>query len=556
MTGSDGESTTITTRTTGEMVSEVIERHGSRTAFTEVHPTPEILPAGKVSEELTYRQLDQRSNRFARFLRELGVDGGDVVSYQLPNWIEFPVVYLAVNKLGAVNQPILPEHREHEVEHMVELCGSDVLVVPSCFRGHDYVDMVSRLHEAGRLATDRVIVVGGDDSDARRETSSGAVFTPFDAARRYDDAPVADYPDGDDLAQIVFTSGTTGEPKGVRQTEAIGMEQALALESEALQIDPSDVVFAPAPLGHNTGFQYCLRLPMLKGASAVLFDKWEPAAALETLAEERCTIGRGATPFLKDILDLPGIEDVSLPHLRAFIVGGTSLPAVVVREAYEAFENLTVMSAWGQTENGIVTVTRPGDDPEVVAETDGTVLPHCEIAISSGSEGVATNATTGELVMRGTSLFAGYHRRPELTEAAFTDDGWFKTGDIASLRDDGYITIVGRKKDIIIRGGENISAAEVEEALLEHPAITEVAVVAMPDERLQERPCAYITTSDGTTLTVADLSRFLEEQGLKRQKHPERVELVADLPRNPSGKVQKFKLREDVTEKMDEDPAG
>lgn len=527
-------------------VEDVLESHADREAFTEVHPDPEMLPAGKSTATLTFGEVAERANRIANKLQMLGVGKGDVVSYQLPNWVEFPLVHLGVQKAGAASQPILPEHRAYEVGFMTGLCESDLLIIPSTYRGFNHVEMVERLLADGEIDPSYVVVIGEFKSDDDR----------FHSFEWLEDAPATTVESPlelDDLEQIMFTSGTTGEPKGVRQTARIGIHQILTPNEEVLQLDESDVIFAPSPLAHNTGYHYFMRMGLLTGARVVLFDKWVPQQALETIADQECTFCAGATTFLKDLLDLPEINDYDLPALRLFSLGGAPIPRPVVEQAYDQFDNLTLMALWGQTENGIVTATRLDDSIERIATTDGKPLPGCEVTVRDEYNGAEIRGTPGKLLMRGEPLLEDYHRRPEITEESFTDDGWFKTGDLAILYKDGYISIEGREKDIIIRGGENISAAEVEEHVLEYPAIQEVAVVAMPDDRLQERPCAYVRLAPGATreeLTVESLSAFLDEQGLQKHKHPEHIEFVDAFPRTSTGKIQKFKLRDKIAEQV------
>jgi acyl-coenzyme A synthetase/AMP-(fatty) acid ligase len=530
-----------------DYAADVFAAHPERVAFTEVHPSPSTLPPGKGSDVVTFGALDERSNRIANALRSVGVERGDAVSVQLPNWVEFPLVYVAIQKVGGVVQPILAEHRAYEVGFMVDLAESDVLVVPSTFRGFDYVEMLEALLASGEVDLSHVFVVGEFESDDDR-------FHSFDVLEDAPADPVESPLELDDLAHLLFTSGTTGEPKGARQTVRIGLHHILTPNEEVLHLDESDVIFAPSPLAHNAGYQYFMRMGLLTGAKVVLFDEWVPSKALETIAAEECTFCAGATPFLKDLLDLPEIADHSLPSMELFFLSGSPIPQPVVEEAYDQLENLTLMRVWGQTENGMVTATRLEDPAEVIATTDGRPLSHSEVTVRREYDGEEVRGEVGKLLMRGKPLLEGYHRRPGITEESFTDDGWFKTGDLAILYEDGYISIEGREKDIIIRGGENISAPEVEEHLLEHPDIVEVAVVAMPDDRLQERPCAYLRLTPGATeadLTVESLSAFLDDRGLQRHKHPERVEFVDTFPRTSTGKIQKFKLREDVADKLE-----
>ncbi len=529
--------------------AETIASARDRTAFTEHHPQQSDLPDGKQSTDLTFGDLDDRSNRIARQLRADGVEPGDTVAMQLPNWVEFPLAYLATLKAGATAVPILPEHRASEVGFILDLAECDVFLVPSTFRGFDHVDMVESLVADGTVDPSVVYVVGSFESEDSRFQPWSTLESP-----RPDPLEAEIETAMDDVEQVMFTSGTTGEPKGVRQSAETGMHQT-AQPIDVLGLDETDVIFGASPLAHNTGIHYYVRLGLLLGARVVLVDRWDPDAALEILDEEDCTFSIGATTFLKDLLDQSDVSAYSLPELELFALAGSAIPAPVVEEAYRRFENLTVMAIWGQTENGIVTATRLDDDVKTVSQTDGAPIPGREVTVRREYDGEEITNEPGKLLMRGNGLMDGYLKRPEITSDSFTENGWFKTGDVAVLQEDGYISIRGREKDLIIRGGQNISAAEVEEALIDHPAIREVALVPMPDDRLQERPCAYVRPVPGEPAVGVDtLSEFLDEYGLQRHKHPERVEVVTEFPRTSTGKVQKYKLREDVAAKLGKDP--
>lgn len=551
-----------------EFARETVSEHAEKVAFTETTPDPAIRPAGKNVDELTFGELDDAANRVANKLRGLGYGTGDALSVQVPNWCEFPILHLGAVRAGLTTLPILPEHRASEVGFMMDLCESDLLVIPSEFRGFDYVEMVESLVSDGAIDPAHVVVIGDFEADDDRFHSWGWLT---DASADTVVSPMGP----DDLAQILFTSGTTGEPKGVRQTQFIGMSHVLPPNDEVYGVESDDVIFAATPVAHNAGYHYCMRLGIVTGARCVLFDKWSPSAAVETLADEACSFSIGATTFLADVVRANEDEDAGydLPALETFVLSGSSIPRAVVEDAYDAFSNLTAVAAWGQTENGVVTATRRDDPIERVVTTDGKAISHCEVEVRDGYDGERLVGEVGNLVMRGDSLLDGYHRRPEITDDSFTADvpgsdatgstgdaspgRWFETGDLAVMDSDGYISIEGREKDIIIRGGENISAAEIEEYLVEHPAIREVALVAMPDDRLQERPCAYVQLAEGADaddVTVAALHEFLEDRGVQAHKHPERVEIVEEFPRTSTGKVQKFHLREDVAEKLDRDP--
>lgn len=529
-----------------QKADNTIQSHGKKVAFSEEHPDPSTLPPGKETEELTFEELNARSNRIANRLTELGAEKGDVVSYQIPNWVEFPLIYFSCQKIGAVSQPILPEHRSSEVGFMTDLTDSDILVIPSSFRGFDYVSMVEKLLDSS-IDPAFVFVIGDFQCSDDR-------FRSFDQLKQGSTTPVESPLELDDLAHIMFTSGTTGEPKGVRHTVYSGMQQILPPNGERLHLDDSDVIFASTPLAHTTGYQYCMRLGLLTGARTVLFDKWIPERAVETISQKNCTFCAGATTFLKDLLDLPNVEEYPLSSLQLFYLAGSAIPEPIIKESHEKFGNMTIVRVWGQTENGMVTATKLDDPVEKIATTDGAPLSHAEVTVRNEFNGAEVRNETGKLLMRGESLMDGYHKRPTVTEESFTDDGWFKTGDLAIMYDNGYISIEGRQQDFIIRGGMNISALEVEEHVLKHPVVQEVAVVAMPDERLQERPCAFIQIADGhkpSDISVDSLSAFLDDSGVQVQKHPEHLEITEKFPRTSTGKIQKFKLEKIIASKFE-----
>jgi len=297
-----------------------------------------------------------------------------------------------------------------------------------------------------------------------------------------------------------------------------------------------------SPLAHQTGFMYGCVLSIYNAAKCVLQDVWEAGDAARLIQEERCTITLGSTPFLSDLVRSASARRYDTSSLRLFLCAGAPIPRVLLREAARTHPGLYVMSAWGMTENGIVTATYPGDPAAKVFETDGRALPHQAVRVVDEAGRPLPPDTEGRLQARCATAFVGYLKRPE--DYAMSEDLWFDTGDNARMDAEGYIRITGRSKDIIIRGGENVPVVEVEELLHAHPAIEDVAVVAMPDERLGERGCAFVQLVPGASLDFPSMVRYLAEQGLTRQYTPERLEIVDGFPRTPSGKIQKFRLRE------------
>ncbi|TCZ53406.1 AMP-binding protein [Roseicella aquatilis] len=482
---------------------------------------------------LSYAELDQRSDLVALSLRERGVSRGDVVSFQLPNWWEFSVLHLACLKLGAVSNPLMVIFRARELGFMLGLAESKVLVVPARFRGFDYPAMVAGIRD--RLpALRHVLVVDGAGENAFDRLLAPAVGEAGRASLR------GEGPLPEDVIQLLYTSGTTGEPKGVMHTSNT-MLSNLAPFAERLHLGAGDVIHMPSPLAHQLGFMYGIVLPVMLGGTAVLQDVFVAEEMARQIREAGATFTMGATPFLNDLTEHVARTGQGTPSLRVFVSAGAPIPRALVAKAREALGS-AIISAWGMSENGAVTTTRPEDPEEKTTSTDGCPLPGMELRVIDPEGGVLPAGEEGRLQVRGCSNFVGYLKRPELDP---TDpEGWFDTGDLARMDGEGYIRIAGRSKDIIIRGGENIPVVEVEGLLFRHPAVAEVAVVGVPDARLGERACAYVRLRDGASLSLADMAAYLDAQKMARQYWPERLEIVEELPRTPSGKIQKFRLRE------------
>jgi acyl-CoA synthetase (AMP-forming)/AMP-acid ligase II len=352
--------------------------------------------------------------------------------------------------------------------------------------------------------------------------------------------------------EVIFTSGTTGEPKGVMHTPNTVLAIVYPV-IERLDLSERDVVLMASTFAHQTGFLYGYCLTFVLGATGVWLDVWEAGAAARLIEAERVTFTMGATPFLHDLASVPADHDLS--SLRVFISAGAPIPRPLVRLA-RARLGCHISPGWGMTENGLVTCNGVDAPEEKVFTTDGCPVRGMELAIVDGEERPLAPGEEGELLVRGPSQFVGYFRRPDFTRESHTADGWFRTGDRGRLDGDGYLSITGRSKDLIIRGGENIPVAEVENVLFTHPKIAGVAVVGMPDPRLGERACAVVIPKPGQSLTLPELVAWLEERQLARQKFPERLELVGEFPMTPSGKVQKFRLRQLVSERLSAEREG
>jgi cyclohexanecarboxylate-CoA ligase len=488
------------------------------------------------STTLSYRHFKRLTDRIALSLIELGIGPGDVVGAQLPNWWQMAALHFACLRIGAITNPLMPIFRERELGYMLSFAECRLLVVPQLFRGFDYPAMIARLRpQLPALA--HVKVVGGDGADS---------FDAHFVDRRLEEAADAEArlaarrPKPDDVILLNYTSGTTGHPKGVMHS-ANTLNGGMLPWIRRIGLDRRDVVLMASPLAHLTGFIYGMLMPLSLGARTVLQDIWSPVEAARLISEEAVTFTMGATPFLADLADTPAWERYSSASLRIFLSAGAPIPRVLVERASKRL-GAAVLSGWGMTENGCVTCCKVDDPPEQVFGTDGGPIEGAEVRVVDADSRPVQAGTEGRLQARGPCHFLGYLKKPELY--GVDAEGWFETGDLAQMTADGYIRISGRSKDIIIRGGENIPVVEVEEALYRHPAVQDAAVVAMPDPRLAERACAFVTLKPGATIDFAGLQRHLETQRLSKTYWPERLEIIEAMPRTASGKIQKFVLRE------------
>ncbi|MFH1341439.1 MAG: AMP-binding protein [Pseudomonadota bacterium] len=481
---------------------------------------------------LTYGELQQTADRIAANLLRLGVSPGEVVSYQLPNWWQFVALHLALLRIGAVTNPVMPIFRDREMEFMLTLAETRVLIVPRRFRDFDHAAMADRLKVKVPTLEQVVVIGSGDNRDF--ETVLNAPQKPLEPTTATS---------ADQVVQLLYTSGTTGEPKGVMHTSNTLLNSVRYFE-DRVRLIANDVVLMASPMAHQTGFLVGLLLPLYLGGRVVLQDIWNPAKAVDIIETERVTMTMASTPFLADLTAEAERRPEALRSLRTFVSAGAPIPRVLVRQATQNL-GAHIVSGWGMTENGLVTTTKLDDPPEKIFETDGCPSQGMEVRIVDGGGKVLPHDEEGRLQARGPGTFVGYLKRPHLY--AVDQDGWFETGDLARKDKDGYIRITGRTKDIVIRGGENVPVIEIEQLMYRHPAVQEVAIVGVPDERLGERACACVVLREGALLTLADLMAYMAENAVAKNYWPERIEVLDALPKTPSGKVQKFRLREIVS---------
>jgi len=501
--------------------------------------TPDKIAVRDASgERLTYRELATRSDRLAGFLAAHGVGKGDIVTICLPNWCATVVAFLATIKRGAVVNPIPVTYGRADIAYALTKCDSRALFIPGRFRSVDFTAVLSEIDPD--VLAGRVIVRIGE--------GARALGTPWDEACAHDgaidDVEIA----ADDPAAVLFTSGTEARSKGAVHTHNTILFGERALSS-ALRIGSDDVAFMASPISHTTGFMHGYVMTLTLGGTLSLLDIFEGARAAKQLADHECSWTMGATPFLADVAAALETSGDRLPHLRYFLCGGAPIPESLVCKAGDV--GLRVMSIYGATESPPHTVVHPEDPPENAWTTDGRPMAGIAVRIVSPEGAILPPGETGEECSRGPNTFLGYLDEPELTAKDFSADGWYRSGDLARLLPDGSLRIVGRIKDIVVRGGQNISVREVEDYLAGHPAVHSVAVVGIPHPRLGETSCAVVVTKPGRSLTLDEVAEFLLAKGVARFKLPERLECWPGLPTNPSGKIQKFLIRNTLADHGD-----
>lgn len=475
--------------------------------------TPEAVAVVDGDAVLTVGEVVDGARRLVRFLRSHGVGRGDVVSLVIPNWWEFTVVHAAVTMLGAAVNPMLTSLGSADITHILRSGGSKAVFAAGRHRGIDVLDRV-----AGAAA--RGVLVVGVRSGSELELSS--VLGSWEPDPRID-------VDASEPDSVLFTSGTEALPKGavhLHQTSYYGLRTYLG---DVLGLARGSAVFMPSPICHATGLQWGLRTAVHVNAPLVLQDRWDPAVGLDLIAEHGCVYTLAATPFIMDLVGEQRRRGRTQTSLQAVVSGGAPIPRHLVDACDQAL-GAPLLSVFGATETFVTSANRPGDPPELLT-TDGCALPGTELQIRAD----------GEITARGPHVFAGYLDAAR-TRAAF-DGAWYRFGDLGSIDAAGALTVNGRIKDIVIRGGQNIGVREVEELLAAHPDIAEVAVVGYPDERLGERCCAVVVPVEGASPELSDLIDHLLSRGIAKFKLPERLKVLDAMPRTATGKIRKTDLR-------------
>jgi cyclohexanecarboxylate-CoA ligase len=499
------------------------------------------------TSSLTFRELRDRALGLAVGLRRRGIGRGDRVSAQIPNWTEFVVISAALSRLGAILVPIMPIYRRDEVRYVLETAGVRLAICPGTFKKFDYLQMYRGLRDE-LPGVEEVVVLRGTDvpGDVVRFESLAVDIDPAQA-----DAELGPDAGPDEPFVIVFTSGTTSRPKGCVHTFNT-YACAARLLGKAFAYTADDVQFGPSPITHTTGLVTSVLMPLINGAASHLMEAWEPKRGMEQIRKHGCTAVVCATTFLQTLMDAydPATDDIG--SMRVWVSAGSPIPGAVVERATALFPAMRVLSLYGRSENLCTTVCTVDDDPYRSVTSDGRALPLQSVRIVDLDGNEVPRGEEGDIAYKGAMHMLEYLDQPEETAALFTADGYSRSGDLGNMDADGFVRVTGRTKDIIIRGGLNISVREIEDLLTAHPDVRAVAVVGMPDDRLGEAVCCYLVPWDPEQpVTLDEVKQHLLDAGLAIQKVPQRLEIAGELPMTATGKIQKHVLRARIAEQLE-----
>lgn len=479
---------------------------------------------------LSRAELNRQALRLGAALARRGLKPGSVVSFQLPNWHEACVINLACAYHGFVLNPLLPMYRERDLAFILAGMRSEALFIPRSFRNVDYEALIGRVdYETKR--EDMIFRVRSEGGDA----------PTYEALLAEEGEPVPlPQIENADPKLVIFTSGSTGRPKGVIHSHHT-LHATVQQGCDFWGVGPDDRLFVPSPIGHIGGSIYAFEMPWLIGCTAILMESWDPAEAVEAVDAEGATFLAGATPFLQGLLDAAIAKGSHLPTLRRYVCGGASVPVSLIERAQERFPNAVISRAYGSSEVPIICPgVRTRADAARGCTTDGEIAADVRIVDTDGKP--VARGEPGEILARAARMFVGYLESDD-EAGQFTEDGYFVMGDIGVMIDGRFLEITGRRKEIIIRHGENISPREIENALLSHEAIANAVVVGVPDARTGERAVAFVVLKPGGALTMPAMQAFLAEFGMAKQKFPEELHIRDSFPMNAIGKVLKEELK-------------
>ena len=500
----------------------------------------------------TYSEISPLVMKLASALQQRGIVRGDRFVIALPNWYHAPVFALALNYLGAVCVHIPATGGSHEFAGVLKVSGAKGIVTPHTFGSSNYIEMIDGIRE-DLENLELCICVGGDLDQTNWETFDTIMETATGSP------DLSDRADPADMTALLFTSGSSGAPKGVMHS-SISLTAFNTTIYPMFELGSDDIIFMGAPLGFSAGLIHGLRLATVLGCTLILQEAWNSEKALATMAREKATFSLTTPTLLHDMFQSPAFAEYGDKiNLKLMFCGGMYVPSPLLAEARKRWPNTLTSVIWGMTE-GNGASCRYDTPPDRIINTDGQPFPGTELRILREDGTDADPGETGDLIMRGPPLFLGYFNRPELDSIAFLVDEtgrWFYTGDVGKLDAGGYLKLTGRKKELIIRGGANLSPSEIEEKLMGDPRIKSMLVVGIPDERLGERVCACIIPSDGCEdFCLDDLTAIAKASGLSKAKWPERLEIIDVIPTTSAGKIQRHVLQEKICKKIEMEQAS
>jgi 2,3-dihydroxybenzoate-AMP ligase/mycobactin salicyl-AMP ligase len=515
----------------------------------DLYPYKEALVAEGVRQ--TYRQLREWTDRAAIAFLELGIDKMDRVLLQIPNWAEFVYAYYGLHKIGAIPVMCIPRFSQREMEHFCEVTEAKAWIIPLRFEKTDYKPMI-KFFNSRFFFLKHILVIepsgGKGEPLPKGALSFNDLLKKVDLKRYPRDYLQSFKPDPDEICHLMPTGGTTGLPKLVPRTHNDFLCN-VEYRSKAWERSPHDITLIATPLTHNMAIEVSMNPSFLTGGKVVVIPSTRPKEILEAIERERVTTMILVVAQLQQIVDDPDLKKYDLSSLQVIAGAGSHVPAELVKKIYERL-GCRFYNVYGSSE-GPCTQTRYEDPEDVILHTVGwPICPYDEFKMIDANGNALLPEKEGELVVRGPCIFQGYYKSEAENREAFTPDGFYRTGDIAKFDPERRLVITGRRKDIIIRGGESISAREVEELIGSHPNVTQVAAVGLPDTTLGERVCVFITLKKGYTISFEEIISYLREKKTSVLYLPERVEVIEEMPLTNVGKVDKIHLREEIKEKL------
>lgn len=510
--------------------NECVKKHGNREYIVD-----------DIGNRYTYKEVDEKAGAIDSYFVEIGIKPLDIVSFQLPVWSEFIFLTVACMKLGAIINPIGMCYNPEEVSKLLNQTESKLYICPTLYHNTNYEEVISSIKKNVKKLKTIILV------DKLKE-KKGNYNVLSEILLKYSPLKYNTNVDSNDIAAVLYTSGTCGGTKGVMLTHNNIIFSESNFNNE-LELTKEDIIFMPAPLNHATGFHHGIIAPMFLGAKVVLQSKFKSKEAINLMNSEKCTYSMGSTPFIYDILKVMEQENVRLNSLKFYLCGGAMILRDMIRKAYEY--GIKLCEVYGATESVPHVFVRPDEAVELMGCTSGQAMKGVEVRIVDEHKKEVPPGTIGEEASRGPNVFVGYINDKTSTYKALDDEGWFYSGDFCVMDENGNITVVGRKKDIIIRGGENLNSNDISSYIAKFPAIQDEAVIGMPDERLGERICAYVVLKEGIeSLDLNKLLKYMEHKKVPKRYWPERLEIIKEIPRTDSGKVKKNILLEDLKVRM------